>query len=548
MRIDVGRLIIEADSAGRITSVAPRRRPEHAFLAAVEIGVCRRDGADVSWTERAVEVDADELGLHLVAAGLELTVRHGFSTGWTTRLLIVNTGSAEARLDRISLIVRPAAGHRVSAQAAGSRLCWAVQPVDGEGPLLAARLAAGSVDRVTDEALELGPLRLAAGQRYVVQLRWELFATPRSVVVGPGRDVLVEQTTYEVGETALLPADPDAALVTPPGVGVDLVDEAEHAGREVFALEPGRHRIELRSADGDVRLDLSWVRPLAEQLAQWSADVLAGPRTPAGIVALEALPDALVLQAALGAGDVDDVDQAADALDRLTARLVDGASGEEGVATAHPLAVLYLLGEHGRTGDDDVLAVALDQEDLLLADHGPPPPGLGLAVLRTVLAVGNAGGRERLAPLLGRAVQRLERLPVAEFDDQAAELELLLAVRPLLPGDHPAQQRVLTLVRALGVALGSGLPGRLLIPPLVAENAHRVAVLRMLPEPESADPGLVDVTRSWGASPSLLAHRQTLELLDRLTDPATDDPPTAGGPAGRVGPAAAWLALVPRHG
>ena len=76
--------------------------------------------------------------------------------------------------------------------------------------------------------------------------------------------------------------------------------------------------------------------------------------------------------------------------------------------------MLYLLGEHGRTGDDDVLAVALDQEDLLLADHGPPPPGLGLAVLRTVLAVGNAGGRERLAPLLRRAVQRLERLPVAE--------------------------------------------------------------------------------------------------------------------------------------
>ena len=31
MRIDVGRLIIEADSAGRITSVAPRRRPDRAL-------------------------------------------------------------------------------------------------------------------------------------------------------------------------------------------------------------------------------------------------------------------------------------------------------------------------------------------------------------------------------------------------------------------------------------------------------------------------------------------------------------------------------------
>lgn len=549
MRIDVGRLIIEADPGGRITSVAPRRRPDHPFLADVEIGACRRAGVDIGWTERSVEVDADEIAQHLVATGLELTVRHSFSTGWTTRLLIVNTGSEEARLDRVSLIVRPAAGHRVSAQAAGSRLCWAAQPVDGEGPLLAARLTAGAVDRITDDALELGPLRLAAGQRYVAQLRWELFATPRSVVVGPGRDVLVEQTTYEVGESALLPADPDAALVTPAGVGIDLVDDAEHAGREVFALEPGRHRVELRSADGDVRLDLRWVRPLAEQLARWSADVLAGPRTPAGIVALESLPDALVLQAALGAGDVDDVDQAADALDRLTARLIDAASAEEPAATPPPMSVLYLLGEHGRTGDDDVLTVALDQEDLLLAAPGPPP-GLGLAVLRTVLAVGGTSRQDRLAPLLSRAVQRLERLPGdgGGVADRAAELELLLAVRPLLSGDHPGRQRVLTLVRAVGAALGGGLPGRLLTPSPVAEAAHGVAVLRMLPEQGSAEPGLVEVTRSWGASPSLLAHRQTLELLDRLTDPATDDPPPTAGPTGRVGAAAAWLALVPRHG
>ena len=548
MRIDVGRLIIEADSGGRITSVAPRRRPDHPYLADVEIGACRSAGVDVSWTERSVEIDADEIASHLVSPGLELTVRHSFSTGWTTRLLIVNTGSEEARLDRISLIVRPAPGHRVSAQAAGSRLCWAAQPVDGEGPLLAARLTAGAVDRITEEALELGPLRLAAGQRYVAQLRWELFATPRSVAVGPGRDVLVERTAYEVGEAVPLPADPDAALVTPAGVDVDLVEDAEHAGREVFALEPGRHRVELRSADGDVRLDLRWVRPLAEQLARWSADVLAGPRTPAGIVALEALPDALVLQAALGAGDVDDVDQAADALDRLTARLIDAASGEEPLAPPPPLSVLYLLGEHGRTGDDDVLTVALDHEDRLLAEPGPPPPGLGLAVLRTVLAVGGTSGQERLVPLLSRAVQRLERLPAGDPGDQAAELELLLAVRPLLPADHPAGQRVLTLVRALGAALGGGLPGQLLTPPPVAEGAHRVAVLRMLPEQGSAEPGLAEVTRSWGASPSLLAHRQTLELLDRLTDPATDGPPSTGGPTGVVGAAAAWLALVPRHG
>ena len=48
--------------------------------------------------------------------------------------------------------------------------------------------------------------------------------------------------------------------------------------------------------------------------------------------------------------------------------------------------------------------------------------------------------QERLPPLLRRAVQLVERLPRAgDVVDQAAELELLLAVRPLLPDDHPAQ-------------------------------------------------------------------------------------------------------------
>ena len=549
MRIDAGRLVVEVDAAGRLTSVAPRRQPERAYLAAVDLGGCRRAGADLGWAAREVTIDTDEVSVHLHTTGLEITLRHSFSTGWTTRLLIVNTGAADVLLDRVPLIVRPTADCLVSAQAAGSRLCWAVQAADGDGPVLAARLATGAVDRVTDEALELGPLRLAAGRRYVAQLRWELLATPRSVVVGPGRDVLIERTTYEVGEPALLPADPDAALVTPPGIGVDSVEEVEHEGREVFAAEPGRHRVELRSADGDVLLDLSWVRPLDDQLARWAADVLAGPRTPAGIVAVESLPDALVLQAALGAGDVDDLEQAGDALDRLTARLIDEASSERTWAGPDPFSVLYLFGEHGRTGDDDVLGAALDRETLLLADHGPPPPGLGLAVLRTVLAFGSTGGRERMAPLLHRAVQRVERFPTTgDVATQAAQLELLLAVRPLLPDDHPAQRRMPVLVRALGAALGSGLPGRLLSPRPVAEQAHLVAVLRMLPEQGSAEPGLVAVTRSWGTTPSLIAHRQTLELLDRLTGPFAQGARSAEGIDGpRVDPAAAWLALVPRH-
>jgi hypothetical protein len=62
---------------------------------------------------------------------------------------------------------------------------------------------------------------------------------------------------------------------------------------------------------------------------------------------------------------------------------------------------------------------------------------------------------------------------------------------------------------------------------------HLVAVLRLLPED-----GVPGVSRAWGASPTLLAHRSTLEVLDRLSE--------RGSPA-EIGPAAGWLALAQRH-
>ena len=540
MRIDTGRLALEADEDGRIVAVSARGRPAVPLVALVDLGACRADGIDLAWSSRKVSVDSDEIGVHASlsdADGVEAALRHSFSAGWTTRLLLANHGSRAQLIDRLQLAVRAAGGQRASGLAAGSRLCWAVQGSDGEGQLLAVRLTAGAVTEATAEGFELGPLRLAAGQRYVTQLRWELYATPRSVVTGPGRDVLVSRTVYEVGEAVLLPDDPDAALVVPPGVAVEAVEEPEVAGREVSVVAPGRHRVELRSAEGDVQLDLSWVRPLTDQLGVWAARLLAGPRTSAGVVAVDELVAAVVLQAAVGSGVVDDADQAADALDRHTARLVDRAeSGATG--PADPIEVLYLLGEHGRSGDPDVLHLALIQESQLLAGSGSPPPGSGLALLRTVLV--GAEAPEQVAQLVSRAVQRATTDDVGQLADEpadeaaaavdaAARLELLLAVRPLLPDHHPAQQSLIALVRRLGAALGAGLPGRLLTPPRVAEHAHLVAVLRMLPED-----GVPGVTSTWGSSSSTLAHRLTLEVLDRLTD-------------GEIGPAAAWLALVPRH-
>jgi hypothetical protein len=213
----------------------------------------------------------------------------------------VNRGSDAVPLDRLSLSLRVADDHHASGMAAGSRLSWAVQADDGRGPLLAVHLHHGSVDRITGTGLELGPMRLAAQQRYVTQLGWEHYATPRSVVAALGRELLVPRTVHEVGEAVLLPDDPDAALVVPHEMTVDTVEEPELMGRELSVDEPGRHRVELRSAEGEVRLDLSWVLPLVDRLGIWSADVLAGPRTPAGVVAVDDVSAGLVVQAALGA-------------------------------------------------------------------------------------------------------------------------------------------------------------------------------------------------------------------------------------------------------
>lgn len=537
-RFAVDRLQVTADESGRLVGVTGLRHPDRPYLIEVDLAAPHLDGRQRSWTTREVVADADEMTVGLRSNGLEVTLRHSFTAGWTTRLLLRNVATAPLALPGLRLVVRAASGQRVSALAAGARACWAVQSCVGDGPLLTARLTAGSVSSIDDTGFELGPVRLETDQRYVVQWRWEQLATPRSVVAGPGRDVLVARTAYEVDEGVLLPDDPDAALVTPAEVDVDTVEEPAAVGREVSAAVPGRHRIELRSAEGDVRLDLSWVAPLAAQLAAWSERALAGPRTSSGIVVLDGLETAIVLQAAVGTGSLADPDQADDALDRVTSRLLD-----EGTVDGAAFAPLFLLGEHSRTGDPEVLDLALRRSTVLLARVEPAAPGLGLTLLRAVLAGG--GSDQRVIGLVADGLARADRGltgtdlgPDDELDARsaAAELELLLAVRPLLPPDHPAGARLTALVRRLGAGVGGGLPGRLLTPPSVAEHAYLVAVLRMLPED-----GLPSVTRSWGAPPSLLAQRATLEVLDRLDDDAEDsDGAAAAG-------ARAWLALSQRH-
>lgn len=567
-----GRLILTVDETGRMISVADRRHLARPYLACVDLEPAVVDGKTGPWLDRAVGVDEDEIDVTMRHRdSLDVNLRHSLSTGWTTRLLLVNTGAQSLVVDRLPLRVRPAAGQLVSALAAGSRICWAAQAADGHGPLLTARLTSGAVMGIEPEHLEFGGLRLTPGQRYVAQLRWELLATPRSVVVGPGRDVLLARTVYEVDESALLPDDPDAALVVPDEVAVDSVEEADFSGREIFCVSSGRHQIELRSAEGDVRWDLSWVRPLVAQLQTWADTMLARPRTSAGVVSIEDLPSAIVLQAALGVGGLEDTDDAADALDLLTARLLDDP---ETGRDADLLSALYLLGEHGRTGDLDAFDAAVTRVETLLVRLDRAGPGLGLAVLRMVLATAStelgSSAASRVARLVAQAVSMAAPYPGRGGDEdpgadgepgegsvpsvdgvqQAAELELLLAVQPLLPPEPADHGRMSELVRTLGAVLGGGLPGRLLQPPPVAEHAYLVAVLRMLPED-----GYPAVTRSWGAPPTLMAQQATLQVLDRLTlAPAVGADPIVGEPIAGIDPgsatayAAAWLALVQRHG
>ncbi|MFT4165173.1 MAG: hypothetical protein QM650_08000 [Microlunatus sp.] len=537
-----GRLILTVDETGRITSVADRRRPERPYLACVDLEPAVVNGRSGPWLDREVGLDEDEIEVTMRHRdSLDVQLRHGLSTGWMTRLLLVNSGATPLVLDRLPLRVQPAPDQLVSALAADSRICWAVQAADGHGPLLTARLTSGMVDRIEPEQFEFGGLRLAPGQRYVAQLRWELLATPRSVVAGPGRDVLLTRTVYEVREPVLLPEDPDAALVVPSEVGVDSLEEAEFSGREIFCHSTGRHPVELRSAEGDVCWQLSWVEPLATQLLTWAETILARPRTSAGVASIEDLPSAIVLQAALGAGGLEEVDDAADALDLVTARLLDDPeSGRD----AGPLALLYLLGEHGRTGDLDAFEAAVTLAETLLTGLDRTTPGLGLAMLRMVLAMAGSDLGPSAAGRVGSVVAQSVALVAQDGgQDGDAELELLLAVQPLLPPDPANHERISRLVRRLGAELGGGLPGQLLRPPPVTEHAYLAAVLQMLPED-----GYPDITRSWGMPLTLLARQTTLQVLDRLTLDAGGEPADGCDLSQQTATAAAWLALVQRHG
>ncbi len=353
--------------------------------------------------------------------------------------------------------------------AAGAEAHVAVLPADGDGPVLAARLQAGSIVRIEAGRMHTGPVRLRPGQRYAVLWRLDWYPTPLQVqqrltsTLPPGPALVI-------GEVWDLATDPDQVVLTPDELSV----RAGERSTEITATRPGRYRIELRSARGTVLTEVAWAPALAETVAARAAVVLAGtPRTRAGTPRLPDAATALVLQYALGSGLVDDHELATEAAELFVGELVAGPDRRGRVLDA--FARIVVAREVIRGGDPSLLDLAA----------GGDLPGAGLAAAQSALA-GMVTGRRR-----GR------------FEPAGPTVErALLAPGSVSPAD------LLGHVRALGAEHGSGLPGADLRPIDAATSAYRVVLLGLVPE--SLGP---ELEREWGCSVPTLADRARAGLL-----------------------------------
>ncbi|MCW2810670.1 MAG: hypothetical protein JWP61_1128 [Friedmanniella sp.] len=510
MRFDCDGADLEVDERGRVTAVRHRARPELVYLADVGGVEVDHDRGPVAWSEPDVSLDTDEVEVRRSSPGLILVVRHTFAAGWGLRVALTNTSDRPVPLERLRIGWAPGPSCVGWALTAGATGAYAVQPADAAGPVLGGLLTLGDLDRVTASELVTDQVRLAPGGRYVLAWQWSWSATPRQV--GLGRQPEVPETAYlTVPEPARLPADDDRVLLRPSGVAVERVRDT----LELMVGSPGTYPVELRTARGTTRYDLVWAAPVAEVLAAAASEVLAGPRTAAGIVRLASVDAALVLQHALRTSAVEDPEAAAEALDLFVARL-----GEE--PSTDPRTLCLLAGEFGRTGDPDALAGATAG----LLEVGRPAPGLGLAGSQVAVASVLAGRSP--GPVMEHLAGLVRPVPPGggPLPEQVTDLELRALCRADGAGPPPSRGDDLTgRLLAVGTAVGSGLRGRPLTPLPLVDLAHLAAVLTLLPEPLSlaAEP-------VWGCTAHQLAHRLRAEVVARLE----------GEP---LGTAHAWLAL-----
>lgn len=503
-------LRVRLDERGTVVEVAAPGGP--AWLVEAGVVEVSTSAGPLDLGAPRVAVDVDEVETERSAGALRAVVRHGTDPAWTVRVVLVNDSDAPLELTRVALRWRAAAGTVVTALAAGARASHAVQAAAGDGPVLVGRLRSGAQPGVDEAGLLLGPLTLGPHQRWAASWRWEVVADPRRA----GAADLPRTTWLDLAQTAVLPGDPDVAVVAP-GLAVEVGEDVV----EVAAAEPGAYGVELRGARGTASYALTWAPDLDDLVDAEVAAVLAGRRTPAGTVRLAGAATGIVVQDALARRSAGPPEELADALELaagLVAEQLDEAGGADGLEP-DPVGVAFLAREADRTGSATLLGTAT--RALLRATV--PAPGLGLAGFALVLAQVRGGGSGR------EVVEHLAALrPASDAGadpDRDGGLEVALLLRPR---DARPDERVLAGLRRLGESLGAGLPGRVVPAPELVRVAYASTVLALVDEPTGQR-----LRGRWGCSVPELARRAAAQARARV---AEDE-----GPRGRD--ALAWLVL-----
>lgn len=513
---------VTCDRAGRVTSVVHESNPGLSYLSGAAIGTLVIDGLRLEPPAPDVSADVDEVELsYTYPDRLRLVVRHAFAPGWGLRLAFTSLATTAQWVERALIRLEPEPDFVAWALTLGVTGAYALSPASGTGPLLGGSLRRGSLSGATAAGLELSPFALGPGGRYLVQLHWDWYQTPQAF----GHKRCAEAPSALVvtaGDSVLVEVDEDVAVIAPPGL-----ETAQTADRlEVLSHLSGTFPFELRSSRGTTIFDLQWVDSVEERLADLASEGLAQPRTPAGVIKLAGVAEALVVQHALALNRVGDPDDATEALDLFTARLdrLDNRLG--------PLEAVYLCREYDRLGEVSLLSQAASA----IRSQSEPLPGLGIAA--TQLCLGLIVTGRPIDDVLRHLLRLVETLssedPYAarRVAAQTAALEIIAVTHagPGVAGAISSPLEVTPRIAALGLHLGAGMPGRAVTPLPVSELSHLITVFQLLPDGPGAQ-----LEPLWGCSAQALARRATPELLARL-----DHEP--------IGDAHAWLVLALQTG
>ena len=500
---------------GRQEFLRPQREPGRMII----------DGEPQRWDFAGLITDVDETEARYAAADrpeLEYTIRNTFAGRWLQRHMLTNTSSGPVTIDDLILELEPGAGCVGWTWAASAETSWAVQPADGSGPVLAGELTQGALSgRRESGGFRTGGMLLPAGRRLVLQ--WQIDLVGRPAVVA-GRSLPSQPTELAVNEPYLV-EDPDVAVLVEDPVAV----RAEDSGQSVISPRPGRYPIELRSARGTNRIDLSWVPAADDLVGGLSEHWLRGDRSSAGVALLPGGGAGLAVQQAFIARFGDTGTDVEDTLAVHTARLLDQPD-------LSIMDLAFLAQETVRTGDRDPLRAATTA----LLDLTGPVAGLGLAATRLCLAELTAGGDpSAVLRRLRELTDRLDAPGVQAGSDHllgaAVALEMITVTGP--PGGG-ATATVLPYALAVGAELGAGLPGHRLgrIRPSVA--VYAAAVLDLLPE--ALGPELEE---HWAASPHQLAQRTRNAALAEVLWPQRDASEPDGPDEVELSEVVGWLVL-----